>query len=496
MQRLECKLTSVILPTLWLYIEDRFNSPPYMLGILLSAYSLAAMVSSPILGRWSDKARKPKVILILCAVIQVGGNIMYFLGLSPWLLLASRLVTGFGGGGDSVILAEIARATTEKERTGIISVLISVRQCGLLLGPGLNLFLRLAHFYIGPFLVDKFSVPGVFMAGVWGLQALLLLLLYTDLHRIMEEAISIEQCREKPESIQQVSDDYTSSQNSLDSSERDLLHTVNESDQRYMEIQRKQSHNNGPTGRVGPVLEGGGHSTGHMVPKLTWKYIYKEYVREEIVVLMAVQFNSYFNQVGFETMITPLSQKYLHWGELENSIMYCAAAVEIILVFMLVRYLSKKLQDRTMILMGLLTLILACGWLIYAVPSSDPKHPSENLPKFIVGMILDMYALPFLVVCSISLYTKVTRKENQGLSQGLRRVVVGMGTIIGPLWTGSALSWPYIMLGVMLGLLIMSLGMLLLSFSKLDKKIDAPVVETTVDVSPHLESNERTPLLS
>ena len=40
---------------------------------------------------------------------------------------------------------------------------------------------------------------------------------------------------------------------------------------------------------------------------------------------------------------------------------------------------------------------------------------------------------------------------------GLRRSVVGIATIMGPLWAGSAIHWPYIMFGVMTGLLVMSL---------------------------------------
>lgn len=31
----------------------------------------------------------------------------------------------------------------------------------------------------------------------------------------------------------------------------------------------------------------------------------------------------------FQTMVTPLSDRLLHWGELENSIMYCLAGVEV-----------------------------------------------------------------------------------------------------------------------------------------------------------------------
>lgn len=40
--------------------------------------------------------------------------------------------------------------------------------------------------------------------------------------------------------------------------------------------------------------------------------------------------------------------------------------------------------------------------------------PSENLPKFVIGIFLDMLALPFLFICSMSLYTKLLPKEIQG----------------------------------------------------------------------------------
>ena len=40
--------------------------------------------------------------------------------------------------------------------------------------------------------------------------------------------------------------------------------------------------------------------------------------------------------------------------------------------------------------------------------------PAENLPKFVIGIFLDMLALPFLFICSMSLYTKLLPKEIQG----------------------------------------------------------------------------------
>ena len=38
---------------------------------------------------------------------------------------------------------------------------------------------------------------------------------------------------------------------------------------------------------------------------------------------------SFYPQVCVETMVTPLTLKYLDFGELENSLFYCACGVEV-----------------------------------------------------------------------------------------------------------------------------------------------------------------------
>src|SRR4029434_9997314 len=47
-----------------------------------------------------------------------------------------------------------------------------------------------------------------------------------------------------------------------------------------------------------------------------------------------------------QTMVTPLTQKYFGFGELENSIMYCVCGVVVILGFLFVRWLSKRVEER------------------------------------------------------------------------------------------------------------------------------------------------------
>lgn len=443
---------AVILPTMWLYLQNTFHTEQYFLGLLLSAFSLTAMLSGPMFGRWSDITRKPKFPMIIGAVFEICGNVMYFMGLSKWFLLAGRLVSGVGAGAESVILAEISRVTTEEERTGILSTMIAIRQSGLLIGPGLNVFLRLADFKIGPFEVNKYTDPGAFMACLWCLELLLLVTCYTDLHKVKEQELkeSLNQSNGiSPNETPPSYDSVTSTR---------LKYSVS------TDVENIQSGEDHEKQIVEQTVE---EPLDIRKEKLTMKFFYKMYIREEIVTLLGVQFISLFSQVSLETMATPLSNKLLKWGELEISIMYCVAGVEIISVFILVRILSKHLKDRTMILFGCFLLAVANGWLMYVVPRAYNDTPSENLPKFVIGIFLDMLALPFLFICSMSLYTKLLPKEIQGLSQGFRRTTVGLSTIIAPLWAGSTLQWPYLMFGVMLSMLGVSLLMLLLSFSRL-----------------------------
>lgn len=581
---------AVILPTIWLYLKMDFHAEPYMLGLLMSGYSFSAILSGPLLGRWSDKFHQPKIIMVAGAMFEVAGNFMYFLGLSVWFLLVSRLVAGIGGGAEAVLLAEVTRNSPEEKRTGLISLLVAIRQTGLLVGPGLNLFLREIDFTVYHFHVNKYNIPGAFMACVWILQVIVILFLYTDLQKLKKMELAIQKSGDKYDNIisalpqatinsahrpicttrsmQVTYDDDVYSQpsqclernlsykadNLMERAESYIVKCPNMSstnvdatnsgsyfnqtstieqsssssftavvattagdnyterisfddeDEYEKMVSGERSVYDASLGRIGRKDSQGSQEyilsteetlDDYLQGRSRWRFFYQEYIREEIITVIAVQFNSYFNQVALETMVTPLTNTLLGWGELENSILFCLAGVEIIFVFLLVTWLSKRLQDRTLILIGSLVLSLATAWLLYVVPRAKPDDVGNNLWKFIISLVLDMFALPFLVASSISLYSKITRKETQGLSMGIRRSVVGMATIIAPLWAGSALSWPYVMFGVMLGLLLLSLVMLCTSYTKLRPISEMPANQAgLITASDSEENQERRPLLS
>lgn len=95
------------------------------------------------------------------------------------------------------------------------------------------------------------------------------------------------------------------------------------------------------------------------------------------------------------------------------------------------------------------------------------------MTEFIIGVFLQLLGLPFVAVSQVSLFSKVTAEKTQGFSQGVRRSVGGLATILGPLWAGGLTGNLYLMLGMMLALLIMITVMTVLSYGRL---MEPPVV--------------------
>lgn len=132
-----------------------------MMGLIIAAFSISGLFSNPLVGKWADSFSNTKLILLVTNLGEIVGSFMYFIGYSSWFLVASRLVSGIGIGGGAAMLADITRSTAEEDRTGILSIIMSLRQIGLLVGPALSFLFLSLDYKIGPFHLDKYSAPGV-----------------------------------------------------------------------------------------------------------------------------------------------------------------------------------------------------------------------------------------------------------------------------------------------------------------------------------------------
>uniref|UniRef100_H2T273 Major facilitator superfamily domain-containing protein 8-like n=1 Tax=Takifugu rubripes TaxID=31033 RepID=H2T273_TAKRU len=422
---------TVILPTVWRYLQT-LEAPPYFLGLALSAFSFSGLLSGPIFGHWSDRTRTTKKIILFANLFEILGNFMYFMGFSKWLLLSSRLVAGIGTGAGSSIFGFLTRSTAPEDRATVFAAVMACRQAGLLIGPAFNIFLRLCDFHLGPFVVNKYTAPGLFMCVLWFLLQLVVIFLYWDLP--LQESAKVK--------------------------ERVLHGGTDAEDGKGREEEEEEEED-----------------TDEEKPLITSQELV-EFLREEVIVLLAAQFITLFNQTALETMVTPLTQKFFGYGELENSIMYCLCGIEVIAGFLFVRWLSRRVAERVVLAIGLAICNVSGIWclIFMAKPLGDFTW---MLTEFIIGVFLQVLGLPFVAVAQVSLFSKVTAEKTQGLSQGVRRSVGGLATILGPLWAGGLTDNLYIMMGVMMALLALLMIMLAFSYNRLV----APATEEHVDNS-------------
>lgn len=133
----------VIIPLLYPYAQ-RFGIGPLGLSMLFATFSLAQFISTPILGRLSDRyGRKPLLVISMLGTSLALGT--FALATNIWMLFASRLVDGITGGNISIAQAMLADLTEGKDRARAFGLLGASFGVGFLLGPTLGGLLSTIH---------------------------------------------------------------------------------------------------------------------------------------------------------------------------------------------------------------------------------------------------------------------------------------------------------------------------------------------------------------
>jgi MFS family permease len=126
----------MILPLLPFFAQ-RLGAGGLMVGVLVSSFSLAQLLSAPLWGRLSDKwGRRPVIMVSLLA--SAISYIVFGFAHSMLVLFLSRIVQGAGGGTVGVIQAYVADATQPDERTKALGWLSAATNFGVAIGPVLG----------------------------------------------------------------------------------------------------------------------------------------------------------------------------------------------------------------------------------------------------------------------------------------------------------------------------------------------------------------------
>ena len=178
----------------------------------------------------------------------------------------------------------------------------------------------------------------------------------------------------------------------------------------------------------------------HQQEQISMRTYRDQYIRIEMFVLFLATFITYFNQTALETIVAAFTEKHFRWTSVHTSILFAFAGLEIIIVYvLLVKVFSKRFHDRILLILGFICLTLACilgtffTWASHSFSWSahlgNGPIDKRLLSMFIIFVVLDLMGLPFIAATSVSLFTKLTRKDLQGFSQGVQRLVMGIGTI-------------------------------------------------------------------
>lgn len=151
---------AMIFPLLPFYAL-RLGGQAWVVGPLVASFSVAQLASSPLWGRVSDRyGRRPTLLIGLSAAAVA--YVIFGLAHSVWLLFASRLVQGAGGGTTGVVQAYVSDATDPAQRVRGLGWLSASTNLGVMIGPAIG---SLAS-HLGP------AAPGLVAAGLCVLNVL------------------------------------------------------------------------------------------------------------------------------------------------------------------------------------------------------------------------------------------------------------------------------------------------------------------------------------
>ncbi len=129
----------LIIPLQAVYAE-RLNATGFTLGMLMGVYALMQLIFNPILGRWSDRVGRRKVLLLSLAGSVLSHVLLGVADLASSLplLFIARVCDGVTGANIATAQAYIADITTARDRARGMGLFGAAFGFGFVVGPALG----------------------------------------------------------------------------------------------------------------------------------------------------------------------------------------------------------------------------------------------------------------------------------------------------------------------------------------------------------------------
>ena len=372
---------AIVIPTLHDYLRENFNQDVRYTGIVLSCYAMGGLVSAPIMGHLSDKLGSGKNLLIIGCFLSVIGNLLYFSAPEKEFVALGRFIAGIGI--DPIVLAEIGRVEhlSQNQKSNHISIVYTLRQVGVLLGP-------LCVLVISQVLVTEFDflgIPishhncgGLICSILYLASAISFILFYQD-----------EFFKEKHEGgAGEIEDEEKTSDILLDSEKIPI-------------------------------------------EKATFSQVL---FYEHVIIALFGSYTVYYQQSMIEALLVPLTFEMFGWRQAQVAKIFLGTSIEAIFAYISTSVASKYFQTKIHLLFGAIgSIITVTGmffYAIYAKPNLD-----WTLPCFIVAVMIYVWFMPYTLTATATMLSIGVPKHLQGTFQSLRTSAINISMIVGPAFT-------------------------------------------------------------
>ncbi|CAG0914936.1 unnamed protein product [Notodromas monacha] len=470
---------AVVLPTAWKYLRRLGVHDETFLGFLISS-----VFSGLFVGHCVDRSENTRKVLLYLNLCQIFGHCLYFVGMHPWVLLAARFMCGFGSGIGSACFSELGRASKVSERTLVMTVAFAMRQIGIMVGPMFTLALHRVDTRIGSFIIDEESSAGLVMASLWTVFQCLIFFLYSNVGRdYHRQGVRVRNQRPSSRMNYGTSGGHDSDRELLDSgsvgnNNDGACETKNAgwltTSEHERRIDRKLDVGGFTQANRVPSSSGGGNNEasplmGLVAPTDKRLGYFDVLFDDRLVPLLFMQTIGFFVLCLIQTIIPPAVEHYFKQGTRVTSLIFMAEGAQGLCAYVAMMFLAPKIQDRIIVLIGYLMLVLAVGIMGYVshALSLGLVDPATLFWPFVAGCGVVFVAVPTLSAAAVSLASKVVHRNAQGMAQGLRRTSLFMGVVFGPLWGGAMIYQPLFLYGMSFVLLIVGGVLFGASFRKL-----------------------------
>lgn len=453
---------AIILPSVWLYLKT-FNVKTWFLGLIVAAYSVAAMISLPIVGRLYDKTRRTKEILLAMNTFEFLGSLIYALPFSPWLLLTGRFLAGLGDGFFAAANGEITQVYPASKRIGVFALLEVGRVVGVTLGPSLNFFLEDVDFYISKWHIFYGPAPGLFMAVVWLLMQLVTFFMVFDLSKneVEEEMEHFTEIKLETKKRPDEPDKYQ------------IIETKFDDPEDKGQLKHENCQDDKSPLLSSPKLKSRRRSASEDEPDApSLQEAIMELCSIEILAVFYADLFLWLAQTEFEVLAPLFTQEDFKWKEKYLSGVYIVGGCELVIIFVIIWYIGGKMKvdDSFMLLFSLC--LTTCSLLLLIVYEAKRTSHTAGIIIFLLTCFLVFFSVPLNLVASKSLLTKITRPDTQGFTQGVYSSVSRIALIAGPIM-GSAAFNNLALFGALMALgNVVAFVWLLLCLNRIRKRVE------------------------